>query len=142
MAGMTREQAQAVNIMADAVYTWLEANMSAYNVGFEYLPLESPALMLQTLTTDPVAHQYKSGRVRYRYSFGLLLRMDNTDTANRLNNQRELIAICDALLDADLNATGFRVWEIRQDNTVRVMSTEEGMDVCTVTLHVDYDKTE
>lgn len=138
--GMTRETAQAVAIMADAVYTWLESNMTAYNVGFEFLPLESPALMLQTQTTDPVAKEYKSGRRLYRYEFGLLLRMDNSDTASRLNNQRELIAICDAVLGADLDAAGFRVWEIRQDTTPRVMSTDDGMDVCLATLHVDYEK--
>lgn len=137
---MTRQQAQAVAIMADAVYTWMEANLSAYNVGFEFLPMESPALMLQTQTTDPVVKRYKSGRELYRYSFGLLLRMDNADTASRLNNQRELVAICDAVLCADIAAEGFRVWEIRQDTTPRVMTTDEGFDVCLATLHIDYEK--
>lgn len=137
---MTREQAQAVAIMADAVYTWLETNLSAYNVGFEFLPVESPALMLQTETTDPVVKRYKSGRTIYRYSFGLLLRMENTDTAARLNNQRELVAICDQVLAAEITASGFDVWEIRQDTTPRILSTEEGFDVCIATLHVDYEK--
>ena len=140
MTGMSRETAQAVAIMADAVYTWMEGNLSAYNVGFEFLPVESPALMLQTLTNDPISHQYKSGRKRYRYSFGLLLRMDNSDTASRINNQRELVAICDAMLGADITATGFSIWGIWQDTTPRVMSTEEGFDVCLATFHIDYDK--
>ena len=137
---MSRQQAQAVAIMADAVYTWMESNLAAYNVGFEFLPIESPALMLQTQTTDPVVKRYKSGRELYRYSFGLLLRMDNADTASRINNQRELVAICDAVLDADITAQGFRIWEIRQDTTPRVMATDEGFDVCLATLHIDYEK--
>ena len=138
--GLSRQDAQAVAIMADTLYTWLESNLAAYNVGFEFLPVESPALMLQSQITDPVVAEYKSGRKRYRYSFGLLLRMDNTDTASRINNQRELVAICDAVMGASLNADGFTVWNIRQDTTPRVMSTEEGFDVCMATLHIDYDK--
>lgn len=140
MTGLSRTEAQAVAIMADAVYTWLEENLSAYNVGFEFLPVESPALMLQTQTTEPTVKEYKSGRKLYRYSFALLLRMDNADTASRIGNQRELIAICDAVMGADLRAEGFAVWEIRQDTTVRVMATDEGSDVCFATLHVDYEK--
>ena len=139
MAGLTRDEAQAVAIMADAVYTWMEDNLAAYNVGFEFLPVESPALMLQTQTGDPVAKEYKSGRKLYRYAFGLLLRMDNSDTASRINNQRELVAICDALLGATITAEGFRVWETRQDTTPRVMSTDDGLDVCLATMHIDYE---
>ena len=138
--GMTRQEAQAVAIMADAVYTWLETNLTGYNVGFEFLPLESPSLMLQTQTTEPVAKLYKSGRKLYRYAFALLLRMDNADTASRINNQRELVAICDALMGAAITADGFNVWEIRQDTTVRVMAADEGCDVCFSTLHVDYEE--
>lgn len=138
MAGLSRSDAQAISIMADTLYTWIEENLSAYNVGFEFLPIESPALMLQTQTTDPVVKRYKSGRKLYRYSFGLLLRMDNADTASRLNNQRELTAICDAIMGADLNADGFSIWDIRQDSTPRIISTDEGFDVCLAVLHIDY----
>ena len=142
MSGMTRQEAQAVAIMADAVFTWLETNIDGYNIGFEFLPLESPSLMLQTQTTEPVAKLYKSGRKVYRYAFALYLRMDNADTASRINNQRELVAICDAVLGAQITADGFNVWEIRQDTTVRVMAADEATDVCFATLHVDYEEKE
>ena len=138
--GMTRQEAQAVAVMADAVYTWMESNLAAYNVGFEFLPLESPALMLQSQTTEPTWRLYKSGRRVYRYSFGLLLRMDNADTASRINNQRELAAICDAMLGATIGTADFDVWEIRQDTAPRIMSTDDGMDVCMATMHIDYER--
>lgn len=140
MDGLTRADAQAVSIMADTLFTWMETNLAAYNVGFEFLPIESPALMLQSQITDPVVKRYKSGRVMYRYPFGLYLRMDNTDTAARIAQQRALATITDMVLGADLNADGFTVWDIRQDTTPRIMSTDEGYDVCMVTCHIDYIK--
>lgn len=140
MDGLSRADAQAVNIMADTLYTWMESNLAAYNVGFEFLPIESPALMLQSQIADPVAKRYKSGRVMYRYQFGLYLRMDNTDTKSRIDNQRELTAICNSVLGANLSVDGFTVWDIRQDTTPRIMSTEEGFDVCMITCHIDYIK--
>ena len=137
---MDRATAQAINYMAEQVYTWMETNLSAYNVGFEYLPEKSPALMLQSQVDDPIYKQYKSGRIIYRYPFALLLRLDNSDNANRINNQRELQAIADALTTATFNLTGFRMWRPQQETTVRVMSTEQGMDVCMVTLSITYER--
>ena len=140
MDGLSRADAQAVNIMADTLFTWMETNLAAYNVGFEFLPVESPALMLQSQITDPVVKRYKSGRVMYRYPFGLYLRMENTDTAARIAQQRALTEITDSVLGASLSADGFTVWDIRQDTTPRIMSTDEGFDVCMVTCHIDYIK--
>ena len=137
---MDRATAQAVSYMGEQLYTWMETNLSAYNVGFEFLPEESPALMLQSEITDPVLMRYKSGRVVYRYPFALYLRLDNSDTENRINNQRELQAIADSVLDANLSLTGFSLRDIEQDTTVSVMSTEQGKDVCYVTLHIDYER--
>ena len=137
---MDRDTAQAVTYMGEQVYSWMESNLSSYNVGFEFLPEQSPALMLQSQITDPVLIRYKSGRVVYRYPFALYLRMDNSDTANRIQNQADLQSIADSFLGATLNLTGFALRKIEQDTTVRVMTTEQGMDVCMVTLHVDYER--
>lgn len=137
---MDRDTAQAVSYMGEQVYTWMETNLSAYNVGFEFLPEKSPALMLQSEITDPVLIRYKSGRTVYRYPFALYLRMDNSDTANRIQNQADLQSIADMFLGATLTLTGFVLRRIEQDTTVRVMTTEQGMDVCMVTLHVDYER--
>lgn len=134
----TRTDAQALAIMADAIYTWLEANASAWNVGFETLPQSSPALMQQSETVDPVLKEYKSGRKVYRYAFALYLRLDNADTASRLNNQRELQAIADALCGVG-SLANFRLWGIHQDTTPRILSTEEGMDVVQILMHADYE---
>lgn len=134
----TRTQAQALAIMADSIYTWLETNAAEWNVGFEYLPEKSPALMLQSETNDPLIKEYKSGRKVYRYSFALFLRLDNTDTASRLNNQRELQAIADALCAVG-TISDFNLWGIYQDTTARILATDEGMDVVQVLLHADYE---
>lgn len=133
-----RTQAQALSIMADSIYSWLETNAAAWNVGFEFLPEQSPALMLQSETNDPLLKQYKSGRRVYRYSFALYLRLDNTDTASRLNNQRELQAIADALCAVETIAD-FTLWSITQDTTARILATEEGMDVVQILMHADYE---
>lgn len=98
--------------------------------------------MMQSEVNDPVIKTYKSGTTLYRYSFALLMRMDNSDTATRLNNQRELAAITSAMLANEWNLTGFKVWQMEQDTTPRVIETEEGKDVCLVTLHIDYMKGE
>lgn len=137
---MDRQTAQAVAYMGEQLFTWMETNLAEYNVGFEFLPEQSPALMLQSEITDPVLQQYKSGRTVYRYQFALYLRMDNADTASRINNQRELQAIADAVLSAQLTLTGFVLRRIEQDTTVRVLLTEQGLDVCLVTLHIDYER--
>lgn len=133
-----RTDAQALDIMADSIYSWLELNASEWNVGFEFLPEKSPALMQQSNTSNPVLKEYKSGKKVYRYAFTLYLRLDNADTASRLNNQRELQAIADAMEAIDALAD-FDVWEVKQDATARIITTEEGMDVCAVSLHVDYE---
>ena len=137
---MDRATAQAVAYMGEQVYAWMENNLSAYNVGFEFLPEESPAMMLQSQVEDPIVKQYKSGRTVYRYPFSIYLRMDNADNESRINNQRELQAAAEALLDADIPLVGFTMRKPEQDTTVSVLSTEQGMDVCYVTLHIDYER--
>ena len=137
---MDRQTAQATHYLAEQVYTWMETNLAAYNVGFEYLPQESPALMLQSEVTDPVMKTYKSGRVIYQYPFSLYLRMDNADNATRINNQRELQAIADELTGATLSLTGFRLRTIEQTGTVRILSTEQGMDVCACSFSIEYER--
>ena len=138
MGGLSKTDAQAVNIMADTLFTWMELNLPAYNVGFEFLPVESPALMLQSQITEPVIKRYKSGRVMYRYQFALYLRVENDDTQCRIDAQKGITAAVMAILGADLNADGFTVWDIRQDTTARIMSTDEGFDVLMATCHIDY----
>lgn len=124
-------------IIADALYGWMEENLSDYNVGFEYLPATEPALMLQSAPEQPVAKRYKSGREIYIYRFSLLMRASNEDTASRVNAQAALEAASIAIEGAQIQ--GFDIWEIRTDSTARVISTEDRFDVLMVQMHVTYE---
>ena len=125
-------------IIADAIYTWMESNLSTYNVGFEYLPADDAGLMLQSNPEQPVAKQYKSGRKIFTYRFSLLMRASNEDTAARVAAQTSLKAAADALEGASI--TGFDVWEIKQDDTARIISSEERFDVLMLQMHATYER--
>ena len=137
---MDRTTTEAINYMGEQIFSWLESNLTGYEVGFEFLPEKDKALMLQSQVDEPIWRRYKSGRVVYRYPFAIYLRMVNSDTASRIDNQRNLQDIADRLCAATLNLTGFKQWHIEQESTVRVMSTEQGMDVCMVTLSITYER--
>ena len=127
----------AYQIIADALFAWMESNLSAYNVGFEYLPADAAGLMLQSNAEQPIAKEYKSGRKVYTYRFSLLMRADNADTHNRVSAQESIKAAADSICNATL--TGFDVWEIKQDSTARVISTEERYDVVMLQMHITYE---
>ena len=124
-------------IIADALYSWMESNLAAYNVGFEFLPSQENALMLQSEPEQPVAKEYKSGRKVYIYRFGLLMRAENGDTASRVEAQTRLKQAADSICAAEI--PGFSVWEIKQDSTARIISTDERFDTLLLQMHITYE---